>query len=59
MTDRYSETGHPMRDTARTVLGITSGKRKKHKEVWWWNEEVQTMINRKKLAKKKRHAERR
>ena len=25
---------------AETVLGVTFGKRKGHRETWWWNEEV-------------------
>ncbi|KAI5619089.1 hypothetical protein C0J50_21120 [Silurus asotus] len=40
-----------MRDTARKVLGVTSGNRKKDKETWWWNEEVRDSIRKKRLAK--------
>ncbi|KAK2922282.1 hypothetical protein Q8A73_001767 [Channa argus] len=36
----------------RRVLGVSSGKRKVDKETWWWNEEVQERIQRKRLAKK-------
>lgn len=39
-----------VRETARKVLGMTSGQRKEDKEAWWWNEEVQESIRRKKLA---------
>ncbi|KAK3535800.1 hypothetical protein QTP70_021113 [Hemibagrus guttatus] len=35
------------------VLGVSSGRRKEAKETWWWNEEVQDSIQRKRLAKKK------
>ncbi|KAK2902094.1 hypothetical protein Q8A73_011840 [Channa argus] len=42
----------------RRVLGVSSGKRKADKETWWWNEEVQECIQRKRLAKKKWDPER-
>ncbi|KAK4307253.1 hypothetical protein Pmani_020966 [Petrolisthes manimaculis] len=35
------------------VHGVTSGRRKEDKEIWWWNEEVQESISKKKLAKMK------
>ena len=38
--------------TAETVLGVTFGKRKGDREIWWWNEEVQESIKEKKEAKK-------
>ncbi|KAK3535326.1 hypothetical protein QTP70_007935 [Hemibagrus guttatus] len=41
------------RETGRKVLGVSSGRRKEDKETWWWNEEVQDSIQRKRLAKKK------
>ncbi|KAI5089527.1 hypothetical protein C0J45_20935 [Silurus meridionalis] len=41
------------RVTLRKVLGVTSGNRKEAKETWWWNEEVQESIRRKRLAKQK------
>ncbi|KAK3518565.1 hypothetical protein QTP70_002544, partial [Hemibagrus guttatus] len=34
-------------------MGVSSGRRKEDKETWWWNEEVQDSIQRKRLAKKK------
>ncbi|KAK3511358.1 hypothetical protein QTP70_005291 [Hemibagrus guttatus] len=37
----------------RNVLGVAFGRRKEDKETWWWNEEVQDSIQRKRLAKKK------
>ncbi|KAK3506448.1 hypothetical protein QTP70_000579, partial [Hemibagrus guttatus] len=42
-----------IRETGRKVLGVSSGKRKEDKETWWWNEEVQDSVQRKRLAKKK------
>ncbi|XP_051783710.1 uncharacterized protein LOC127527824 [Erpetoichthys calabaricus] len=38
---------------ARRVFGVTSGKRKEEKETWWWNEEIQESIQRKRMEKKK------
>ncbi|KAK3514499.1 hypothetical protein QTP70_018669 [Hemibagrus guttatus] len=35
------------------MLGVSSGRRKEDKETWWWNEEIQDSIQRKRLAKKK------
>ncbi len=46
-----STTVEVVRETVRKVLGMTSGQRKEDKEAWWWNEEVQESIRRKKLAK--------
>lgn len=42
-----------VRERARRVLGVSSGQRKEDKETWWWNEEVQENIQRKRLVKKK------
>ncbi|KAK3531882.1 hypothetical protein QTP70_034388 [Hemibagrus guttatus] len=41
------------RETGRKVLGVSSGRSKEDKETWWWNEEVQDSVQRKRLAKKK------
>ena len=49
----YSTVANVVREAAKTVLGVTSGRRKDDKETWWWNEEVQECIIQKKLAKKK------
>ena len=43
-----------MRKTAQQVLGVTSGKRGKKEETWWWKDEVQDPIKRKKEMKKER-----
>ncbi|KAK3526744.1 hypothetical protein QTP70_032114, partial [Hemibagrus guttatus] len=42
-----------MKETGRKVLGVSSGRRKEDKETWWWNEEVQDSVQRKRLGKKK------
>ena len=41
-----------LKKTAETVLGVTFGKRKGDREIWWLNEEVQESIKEKKEAKK-------
>ena len=41
-----------LRKLAKTVLGVTFGKRKGDKETWWSNEEIQESIKEKKEAKK-------
>ncbi|KAK3531362.1 hypothetical protein QTP70_018162, partial [Hemibagrus guttatus] len=46
-------TAEVIRETGRKVLGVSSGRRKEDTETWWWNEEVQDSIQRKRLAKKK------
>ena len=47
LSDEWDKTAETIRKTAEAVLGVTFGKRKRDKETWWWNEEVQ-----KKEAKK-------
>ena len=41
-----------LRKTAETMLRVTFGKRKRDRDTWWWNEEVQESIKEKKEAKK-------
>ncbi|KAK3532052.1 hypothetical protein QTP86_003539 [Hemibagrus guttatus] len=53
LPDDWETTAEVIRETGRKVLGVSSGRRKEHKETWWWNEEVQDSIQRKRLAKKK------
>ncbi|KAK3568688.1 hypothetical protein QTP86_013448 [Hemibagrus guttatus] len=48
----WETTAEVIRKTGRKVLGVSSGRRKEDKETWWWNEEVQDSIQRKRLAKK-------
>ncbi|KAK3515337.1 hypothetical protein QTP70_017194, partial [Hemibagrus guttatus] len=53
LPDDWETTAEVIRETGRKVLGVSSGRRKEDKENWWWNEEVQDSIQRKRLAKKK------
>ncbi|KAK3544091.1 hypothetical protein QTP86_001479 [Hemibagrus guttatus] len=53
LPDDWESTAEVIRETGRNVLGVSSGRRKEDKETWWWNEEVQDRIQRKRLAKKK------
>ncbi|KAK3574104.1 hypothetical protein QTP86_003409 [Hemibagrus guttatus] len=53
LPDDWETTAEVIRETGRNVLGVSSGRRKEAKETWWWNEEVQDSIQRKRLAKKK------
>ncbi|KAK3524491.1 hypothetical protein QTP70_029270 [Hemibagrus guttatus] len=49
----WETTAEVIRETGRKVLGVSSGRRKEDKETWWWNEEVQDSVQRKRLAMKK------
>ncbi|MCJ8731892.1 hypothetical protein PDJAM_G00204980 [Pangasius djambal] len=49
----FSTTNTVREVTGRKVLGVSSGRSNEDKETWWWNEEVQDSIQRKRLAKKK------
>ncbi|KAK3531340.1 hypothetical protein QTP70_018141, partial [Hemibagrus guttatus] len=53
LPDDWETTAEVIRETGRKVLGVSSGRRKEDKETWWWNEEVQDSIQRKRLAKNK------
>ncbi|KAK3525567.1 hypothetical protein QTP70_000462 [Hemibagrus guttatus] len=53
LPDDWETTAEVIRETGRKVLGVSSGRKKEDKETWWWNEEVQDCIQRKRLAKKK------
>ena len=39
-------------ETAKKVLRVSSRQRKKDKEIWWWNEDMQESVQRKRLVKK-------
>ncbi|KAK3569494.1 hypothetical protein QTP86_031484, partial [Hemibagrus guttatus] len=58
LPDDWETTAEVIRETGRKVMGVSSGRRKEDKETWWWNEEVQDSIQRKRLAKKKWDMER-
>ncbi len=47
----WEEISETVREKAIHVLGMTSGRRKEDKQTWWWNEEVQDSIKRKRLTK--------
>ncbi|KAK3542731.1 hypothetical protein QTP70_000088 [Hemibagrus guttatus] len=53
LPDDWESTAEVIRETVRKVLGVSSGRSKEDKETWWWNEEDQDSIQRKRLAKKK------
>ncbi|KAK3542796.1 hypothetical protein QTP70_002997 [Hemibagrus guttatus] len=53
LPDDWETTAEVIRETGRKVLGVSTGRRKEDKETWWWNEEAQDSIQRKRLAKKK------
>ncbi|KAK3513422.1 hypothetical protein QTP70_014248 [Hemibagrus guttatus] len=53
LPDDWETTSEVIRETGRKVLGVSSGIRKEDKETWWWIEEVQGSIQRKRLTKKK------
>ncbi|KAK3553841.1 hypothetical protein QTP70_012189 [Hemibagrus guttatus] len=53
LPDDWKTTAEVIRETGGKGLGVSSGRRKEDKETWWWNEEVQDSIQRKRLAKKK------
>ncbi|KAK3574478.1 hypothetical protein QTP86_008076 [Hemibagrus guttatus] len=53
LPDDWETTAEVIRETGRKVLGVSCGRRKDDKETWWWNEEVQDSVQRKRLAKKK------
>ena len=52
LPNEWDKTAEMIRKTAETVLGVTFGKRKRDRETWWWNKEVQESIKEKKEAKK-------
>ena len=52
LPDEWDQAAEMLRKTAETVLGVTFGKRKGDKETWWWNEEVQENIIKRKRQRK-------
>nr|XP_027227214.1 uncharacterized protein LOC113819172 [Penaeus vannamei] len=48
----FEEVTEDLRKLGERLLGRTSGKCKPGKETWWWNDEVQESLKRKKEAKK-------
>ena len=58
LSDDWEAAAEVVRETARKVLGVTSGQRKEDKETWWWNEDVQESVRSKNLAKRNWHRQR-
>ena len=56
--DDWEITATVIRERGRKVLGMSSWQRKKDKETWWWNSEIQECVQRKSLAKKRWDSER-
>ena len=52
LPDEWDKTAEMLRKTVETVLGVTFGKRKGDREIWWWNEDVQESITKKKRQRK-------
>ena len=52
LPDEWDKTAEMLRKTAKSILGVTFGKRKGDRETWWWNEKVHESIKEKKEAKK-------
>lgn len=40
----WNHVAHKIRNVARDMLGVSSGKVQDQKESWWWNEEIQQRI---------------
>ena len=53
LPEEWETMAEVLRETARKVLGMSSGKGKEDKETWWWNEEVQESVKEKRMAKQR------
>ncbi|KAE8661535.1 hypothetical protein F3Y22_tig00113725pilonHSYRG00880 [Hibiscus syriacus] len=40
----WKNIANSIREVGKNILGLSIGKVKKHKESWWWNDEVQTKV---------------
>ena len=52
LPDEWDKTEKMLKETAEAMLVVTFGKRKGDRKIWWWNEEVQESIKKKKEANK-------
>ena len=52
LPEEWEASAEVVREAARRVLGVSSGRRKEDKETWWWNENVQEGVKSKNLAKR-------
>ncbi|XP_047502966.1 uncharacterized protein LOC125048346 [Penaeus chinensis] len=50
----WEETSRVLKDTAKEILGVTSGKPGRKEETWWWCDEVQEAVKVKKEMKKQK-----
>ena len=46
----WDDVANAIRETARKVLGMKTGKTFEDREAWWWTDEVQEAVKRKKEA---------
>ena len=51
LPEDWKKTTTVIKEIAKSVLGVSSGRRKVDKDTWWWNPEVQICIQSKKQAK--------
>ena len=58
LPDDWVTTATDIRETGREAFGVSSGERTDDKVTWWWNEEVQERIQRKRSVRKKWDSER-
>ncbi|VFQ84446.1 unnamed protein product [Cuscuta campestris] len=49
-TDMLAQTANCIRETARKVLGVSSGFGSRHQGDWWWSDSVRSMVEAKKVA---------
>ncbi|VFQ71410.1 unnamed protein product [Cuscuta campestris] len=49
-TDMWVRTANCIRETAREVLGVSSGSKSRHQGDWWWSDLVRSKVEAKKVA---------
>ncbi|VFQ68296.1 unnamed protein product [Cuscuta campestris] len=49
-TDMWTRTANCIRETAREVLGVSSGSGSRHQGDWWWSDSVRSKVEAKKVA---------
>ncbi|VFQ95602.1 unnamed protein product [Cuscuta campestris] len=49
-TDMWKQTANCIRETAREVLGVSSGSGSRHQGDWWWSDSVRIKVEAKKVA---------
>ena len=48
----WADLSDKVKKVSEEICGITSGKRGREREAWWWNDDVQRCIKEKKIALK-------